>query len=223
MRNERPACEGASGLKDEDKARGIYVAIEGIDGSGKTAVARALNNTLALKGYTTAIVREPYSEEIRRILSLFPDLDPLVEAYLFAADRMLLHYTVLKPLLEKREIVISDRSYVASLVYQTVRGAPREAVEALNAHCIKPDVVFLLDLPVEVAVERLEKKRGRQLRHLERRELLPMLREGYLRLAREWADKIKIVDATRPVSEIVEAVVSEIEVMVRRAESPSVE
>ena len=208
-------------MKARDETRGVYVAIEGIDGSGKTVVAKALNNTLALRGYTTALVREPYSEELRRILALFPNLNPIVEAYLFAADRMLLHYTVLKALLEKREIVISDRSYIASLVYQTARGAPKEVVESLNAYCIKPDKVFLLDLPVEVAIKRLERKRGRQLKHLEKRELLPVLREGYLRLAKEWSGRIRVIDATKPVSEIVEVIAREVEEIVSKAKSPN--
>ncbi|MEM1620253.1 MAG: dTMP kinase, partial [Fervidicoccaceae archaeon] len=135
--------------------RALYVAIEGIDGAGKTTVAVEVYNRLVLSGVRCALVSEPYTDIVTRVFELLGRLDPLTEAYLFAADRVALHRGPLKRLLESREVVLSDRSYVASLAYQVVRGVPEELVESLNTPCSIPDRVYLLDVPVDVALSRL--------------------------------------------------------------------
>ncbi len=195
--------------------RGFYVALEGIDGSGKTTIAGLLREMLVSRGIECVVVREPWTPEAKKLLAESRDLNPLVEAYLFAADRLVLHARVIAGELEKGSLVIGDRSFIASLAYQVVRGVPEEIVESINAFALKPDITFLLDLPVERALERIKSKNTKQLEHLEKKELLEKIRDRYLLLARARKDlNIQVVDASKkPTSianEILERILEEL-------------
>ncbi len=193
------------------KRRGFYVALEGIDGSGKTTIAGLLREMLVSRGIKCIIVREPWTPEAKKLLAESRDLNPLVEAYLFAADRLVLHARVISKELEKGTLIIGDRSFIASLAYQVVRGVPEEIVESINAFALKPNIIFLLDLPVEEALERIKSKNSKQLEHLEKKELLEKIRERYLLLAQTRKDlNIQVVNATKDPTSIAKEILKRI-------------
>ena len=180
--------------------RGYYVVLEGIDGAGKTILSRMLCEELSNRGFKCRIVREPWTSEIKKLLSE-SNLNPIVEAYLFAADRLYMHQKVLSRYLEEELIVIGDRSFIASIAYQSSRGAPQELVESINSFAIKPDLVVLLDLPVDEALDRI-KDPGRQLRRLEEKSLLEKIRRKYLEIADSGLYNMRVVDASKSIDEV---------------------
>ncbi|HSG80090.1 MAG TPA: dTMP kinase, partial [Acidimicrobiia bacterium] len=142
---------------------GRYVAIEGVDGAGKTTVARHVVAALVTDGLDARFVREPggtpTGEAIRRVL-----LDrggvvaPWAEALLFAAGRSHLAAEVVGPALEAGAIVVSDRTVYSSLAYQGgARGLGIETVRAVNEAGLQgvwPDLVVLLDMEPAAALAR---------------------------------------------------------------------
>lgn len=192
---------------------GFYVAIEGIDGVGKTAVAERLVEELRKRGYDVVLVKEPYVKAIKEYLYKH-DVDPDAEAYLFAADRIILQTEVVVPALRQGKIVVSDRSLYASIAYQGARGLPREFVEALNKSFRPPDLVILLDAPVEVALERAKGPRTK----FRDPELLGRARKLFLELAESERGRFVVVDATKPLEEVVKEA---LEAVLERVPSPS--
>lgn len=184
---------------------GCYVAFEGIDGSGKTTQAIMLYEFLSRRGYDAVLVREPWVKAIKDFLYKH-DLDPDAEAYLFAADRIILQKEVVLPALEAGKVVVSDRSLFASLAYQVVRGLPEEFVLAVNRSIRLPDVVVLLDIPPEVALRRLE-VRGEKTR-FEDPELMSRVRERYLQLSKSYNSIFVVVDASKSVQEVHKEVIA---------------
>lgn len=188
---------------------GAYVAIEGIDGSGKTTITRLLVVEARSRGCRVAAVKEPYYSESKTLLEKASSADAIVEAYLFAADRMLMHKLVLIPLLKDNQLVVSDRSLIASLAYQVARGAPRALVSSLNYHALHPDRIYLLDLEPHKALARLEGRRDGDLRYLE--TLQARVREEYLRIARENPQRVRVIDADSPPEGILEEIVEDLD------------
>lgn len=184
---------------------GKYVAIEGIDGSGKTTLSGLICNEVKKSGKECDIVKEPYYEEIKSLLHKIPSMHPVAEAYLFAADRLIMHSEKLVHLLkdQKKRLILGDRSYLASIVYQSTRGAPFEIIMSLNSFAVQPDLVILLDVEPSIAWERLMKKGDRQLKHLEARENFEVLRKTYIELSQK-IDKppIEVIDASPPPEEV---------------------
>jgi len=178
---------------------GVYIVFEGIDGSGKTTQAVLLYEYIRRKGYDAVLVREPWVKAIKDFLYKH-DLDPDAEAYLFAADRIILQKEVILPSLEAGKIIISDRSLFASLAYQVARGLPEEFILAINRSIRFPDVVVLLDIPVEEAYRRL-KARGETTR-FEDPDFMVKVRERYLQLARDYEEVFIVIDGRKPVQEV---------------------
>ncbi len=141
---------------------GRYIAIEGVDGSGKSTVAEALQLRLEAKGERVVRVREPggtpVGEAVRELLLHSDSLDVWAEVMLFAAQRAELAKTVVRPEVDGGAWVISDRSYYSSIAYQgRARGLGEEVVRAINERGLEgivPDWVFVLDVEPTVALER---------------------------------------------------------------------
>ncbi len=185
--------------------RGLYIALEGPEGAGKTTQLRRLAARLRAAGLEVVEVREPggtaVGELLRGILEdpAHQTLTPEAEALLFAAARAQLLREVVRPALEQGRTVLSDRSVYASLAYQGfARGLGLEAVWSVNHLAtggLLPDLVILLDLPVEEGLRRdtrkasVEDRIGREDVTFHRR-----VREGYLSLSRE-NPRIRVVAA----------------------------
>ena len=186
--------------------RGFFITFEGTDGAGKTTQIRHLSAELRQAGYDICLTREPggthISEQIRDML-LNPDHSEMAattELLLYTASRAQHVSEVIKPALEAGKIVISSRFADAMVVYQGYgRGLDLERINRLNRIAtdgVTPDVTLVLDLPVEVGLQRVRKRRG-GLDRLEREkiEFHQRLRDGYRALAEQEPQRIKIIDA----------------------------
>jgi dTMP kinase len=194
-----------------------YLAVEGIDGAGKSTVARELADALRRQGHPVTAVREPggtpAGEAIRSIvLGRGFELDDWTEALLFAAARAQLAATVVAPALERGDLVVSDRCYYSSLAYQGAgRGLGVDVVRAVNEAGLRgvvPDVIVLLRLDAERGVAR-ESERDRI--SVAGVDLQRRVAAAYDAFAAAEPERFIVVDATHPVVEIVAEVVSALE------------
>ncbi|WKZ83605.1 MAG: dTMP kinase [Acidimicrobiia bacterium] len=194
-----------------------YLAIEGIDGAGKSTVARMVADALEERGHAVTLVREPggtpAGERIRDILlGSDSSLDDWTEALLFAAARAQLAADVVSPALQRGDLVVSDRSYHSSIAYQgAARGLGVEAVERVNRYALRgvvPDMVALLRLDPErgldreVAADRISS---------EGLDFQRRVAESYDRIAEAEPDRFLVVDASAPLHEVVERIVEAVE------------
>ncbi|MEM2282373.1 MAG: dTMP kinase [Candidatus Hadarchaeales archaeon] len=175
--------------------REIFVCLEGLDGCGKSTQSKAISRWLNSIGKKVLLTAEPTNGPVGRLLREMikgrVKFSPLTEAMLFAADRNQHLEEEVKPALADGKIVICERYIHSSLAYQPARGVPEEVVRELNKHFQRPDLVILLDIPVEVAMKRM---RGKKLDRFEAdREFQERVRENYLRLFRR--EGLPILDA----------------------------
>lgn len=187
---------------------GFFIAIEGIDGSGKTTHSKKLARWLNKHGVKSIYTREPTNGDIGRILKRMArkkNVDPRVEALLFAADRLEHLNKVIQPYVKKGYVVISDRYVYSSLAYQTVTTSDPEWVKEINKFAYKPDLTILLDLEPRIGLSRVRRNRTR----FEEESFLEKVRQEYLRLAGK--DELKIIDASKSIEEVFEKIVREVE------------
>ncbi|MCD6253062.1 MAG: dTMP kinase [Thermotogae bacterium] len=185
------------------KSKGKFITFEGIDGCGKSTQVQMLADHLKSTGYEVVVVREPggtqVGEAIRKIL-LSVELTPCIETelLLYLASRAQLSRQIILPALKEGKLVIADRYADSSTVYQGyVRGIGMEKVKELNAFAtsgLVPDITFILDIPVEVAVERMKRKSKDRLER-EGERFLERAREGYIRLANGEPERFFVIDA----------------------------
>jgi dTMP kinase len=141
---------------------GIFVVLEGVEGSGKSTQAKLLARWLSEAGVAHQVTREPggtpVGEEIRRVLLHGGDMPARTELLLYLAARAALVEQVVRPALEAGEVVIADRYELSTFAYQAHgRGLPLDAVRAANAIAIgglRPDLTIVLELPPEVGAAR---------------------------------------------------------------------
>ncbi len=199
---------------------GLFLTFEGGDGSGKSTQAVLLEEWLLSRGRTGVRTREPggtdVGNEIREIvLHRRGHIAPRAEALLYAADRAHHISTVVRPALERGEIVLQDRYLDSSVAYQGV-GRELEAGEIRElslwaAEGLLPDVTVLLDLDVAIGRGRLDESRTRFDRlEAEAAEFHGRVREAYLALAAAEPERFLVLDATRPVDDIAAAVRSRV-------------
>ncbi|MBO8183206.1 MAG: dTMP kinase [Archaeoglobus sp.] len=181
----------------------VLIAIEGIDGSGKTTVAEFLRDELEKLGYSVALLKEPTDSEWGRKLkkSYSSRLRPEEELELFLKDR---EYDVrenILPALKSGKIVIMDRYYLSTIAYQGALGFdPAKLKEKNEEIAPKPDLTFILDIPPEKAVSRV-KKRGDRPNDFEKLEYLKKVREIFLWCAKTIENAI-VIDASKELNEI---------------------
>ena len=193
-------------------SRGVFITLEGGDGSGKTTQAELLRAWLSGQGRTVLRTREPGGTEVgleirEIVLHHRGDISPRAEALLYAADRAHHVATVVRPALERGEVVIQDRYIDSSVAYQGVgRVLDPEAVRGLSEWAtegLAPDLTILLDLDADAARGRLDEARTRYDRlESEASEFHDRVRTAYLALAEAEPGRFLVVDAARPVDEI---------------------
>ncbi len=190
----------------------MLITFEGIDGSGKTTQSRRLFEFLKERGVKVHLFREPGGTEagdkIRELLMSF-ELDPKTELLLFEASRAEL-MKVVRPLLERGEVVILDRFTDSTLAYQGYgRGLDLDLIRRLNdlvTGGIKPEVTFLLDLEPSVALKRLKEKT-----RFDDPKLLERVRDGYREIAKAEPERVFLIDASRSEEEVFSDIVSFLE------------
>ncbi|ANJ27814.1 dTMP kinase [Agromyces aureus] len=192
--------------------RGVFITLEGGDGTGKTTQSELLAAWLGEQGRQVVRTREPggtdVGVEVREIvLHHRGDIAPRAEALLYAADRAHHVATLVRPALERGDVVIQDRYIDSSVAYQ---GAGRvldpEAVRGLSEWAtdgLQPDLTVLLDLDAASARARLDRARTRYDRlEAEASEFHDRVRAAFLALADREPDRFLVLDASAPVDEI---------------------
>lgn len=195
-------------------ANGIFITIEGPDGSGKTTIINMLAENLQKEGFEVMATREPggieIAEQIRQVI-LDRDntaMDPRTEALLYAAARRQHLAEKVKPALEKGKIILCDRFVDSSLAYQGyARGLGIDEVYSINEFAIEdmmPQLTLYFDLAPELGLERINKNKGREVNRLdlENLEFHQKVREGYMTLADRFADRIVKIDASRDLESV---------------------
>jgi len=217
------------------RERGLFLTLEGPEGSGKTTQGRLLGEDLRAGGHEVLSVREPGGTEIgERIRSLLLDpaygeMDPHTEMLLFAASRAQLVAEVIAPALVRGIVVVCDRFVDASLAYQGVgRGLGVEVVRAVNAAAtggLAPDLTLLLDVDPTEGLRRARRASGRPAAgawtggdRLERESLAfhQRVREGFLSLARNEPQRIRVIDARGSVADVRHAIRSALDSVLKR-------
>jgi len=189
--------------------RGILIVLEGGDGAGKTAQARILRSSLETKGYKVHPTAEPsrtaVGRLIRRNLLQTEKMLPEVEALLFAADRFLHLQSEIRPALAAGKVVVCDRYMYASFAYQGAQGVNLNWLREINRFAEKPDLAIYLDVPPEMGLKRIRRKKSL----LEKLQLQRQVREEYLKLVR--AGELVLVDSNQPIERVSEAILALVE------------
>lgn len=168
------------------KLKGVFICVEGIDGSGKTTQSRRLVKNLTRRGYDAVYTSEPskgvFGKMIRKhILQGNSRVPTVVEAVLFAADRVDHIEKKVKPFLTAGKIVICDRYVYSSIAYQGASSLNLRWIERINKHAIKPDLAIYIDVPPEIVINRIKRKKS----VMETMQTQRNVRKLYLRLVKE--------------------------------------
>lgn len=144
--------------------KGLFIVLEGGEGSGKTTISKKLQQVLEESGYNTLLTREPggdpVSEMIRNVIIHSDDIDPFTQLVLIAASRKRNIDLCIKPALEKNNIVICDRFGLSTIIYQgIVQGISlmniSKVFAATGVYLIKPDIEIVLDVDPKVGLNRV--------------------------------------------------------------------
>ncbi len=144
--------------------KGVFICIEGLDGCGKTTQAKLLVKELN-KSQNPLFTAEPSRGKIGnfiRKLCLYGEkrLSTVVEALLFAADRVEHVENEVLPALREGRVVISDRYIYSSLAYQGAAGLSLEWIKRVNKHALKPDLSVFIDVELKTVMKRLKVKKS---------------------------------------------------------------
>jgi dTMP kinase len=197
-------------------ASGLFLTFEGGDGSGKSTQSALLTEWLSQQGRTVVHAREPGGTELglelrEIILHRRGYIAPRAEALIYAADRAHNVATVVRPALERGDIVIQDRYLDSSVAYQgagrVLEPAEVRDVSLWATEHLLPDLTILLDLDIETGRARLDDARTRYDRlEAEAAEFHHRVREAYLALAAAEPDRFLVLDATEPVETLAERI-----------------
>lgn len=189
--------------------KGLFITFEGGDGCGKTTQIKLLDEYLREKGYKTLFTREPGSKglgiKLREILLNYDgEVSPTCESFLFLADRAQHVDCIIKPALEEGVIVLCDRHTDSTVAYQGYgRGLDLEQIHNLNniaTSGLKPDLTIVLDVDVETSQNRVGSEKDRM--ESAGIEFFERVRKGFLEIAKQEPERVKVVDSTQTIEEI---------------------
>lgn len=198
--------------------QGLFITFEGPDGCGKTTQMNLLAQYFEKKGKKVVLTREPggkgLGEKVREILLNYNgEVSDKCESFLFLADRAQNIDIIVKPAVEKGEIVLCDRHIDSTVAYQGYgRGLDINEINILNNLATggkKPDLTFVFDVDVETSMKRVGKEKDRM--ESAGIDFHNRVRNGYLELAKQEPTRIKVLDATKTIEEIHEKVIEIIE------------
>ena len=198
---------------------GYFITFEGSEGCGKTTQIEALAKAFNAMGKTAVVTREPggtlIGEKIRNLLqdpSYEKEISDMTELLLFSASRAELIASCIQPALDRGEIVICDRFYDSTYVYQGLgRAIDINTVKKLNritVGTLKPDLTILLDLDAATGIQRAKNRQSGELDRIENESLafFEAVRDGYLELAKEEPERFKVIDGQLSVDTIREII-----------------
>ena len=217
----------------ETPARGVFVTFEGGEGSGKSTQIKMLAGRLARDGIEAIVTREPggsLGAEILRHLILSgvgKMLGPEAETLLFAAARDDHVRAVIAPSLARGQWVLCDRFYDSTRAYQGQLGkvdrALMDSLQRVTIGELKPDVTFILDVPVEVGIGRADARRGNTAPDRFEGESIAFhqgLRDAYQAIAAAEPDRCVLIDADRDADSVAAAIWAALQA---RVMSPTIE
>ena len=196
--------------------RGLFITLEGVEGCGKTTQLRLLAEYLGRRECRVVTTREPggtpLAEALRGLL-LDPAtgaISPLSELMMYAAARAQHVHSVIRPALERGDVVLCDRFCDSTLAYQGGgRGLALDQIRTLNTLAtggLAPDCTLLLDLPVEDGLARSGKRGALDRIEGESADFHRRVRAAFLDIARAEPERITIIDASAPAEEVFKAV-----------------
>jgi dTMP kinase len=207
---------------------GLFVTLEGIEGSGKTTQAARLADQLRARGRSVLLTHEPGGSRAgEAIRAIFLDpavaLDVSAELLLVLADRAQHVREKLKPALARGEIVISDRYSDSTTAYQGYgRGFDLKLLADLNrlaSDGLSPDLTIVLDCPVETGLQRTQERAQGTTRRPDRfegeeKDFHNRVRQGFLMLAAENPERFTLVDSRRSADEVQREIASVVEKLI---------
>ncbi len=177
------------------------IVIEGIDGAGKTTIAKWLVEWFREKGLEALYTFEPTDSWFVDALKKYSDIRSAeLDALTYAADRIVHLRREVIPALENGVIVVMDRYYYSSMAYQGAQGAPVEWVREINRYALEPDIAVYIDVDPETGLSRLKKGVGRRFPEYEKVSLLKKVRSIYLDLVEK--GYLLMVDGRKSIDEV---------------------
>jgi len=200
-------------------AKGVFIVLDGLDGSGKSKMVKLLHDYLLESGkYNVLMTREPtdgrYGKEIRNILA--NESDPNINGKrmleLFIKDREDHLKNTIIPFLNKTNgkqanVVICDRYYYSTTAFQATQGLDIKMLIEINKGFLKPEIAFILDIKPEIALERINERKKEKFEKL---EFMNRLREKFFEMPKLLNDNIKIIDASKSAEEVFEDIKKEV-------------
>ena len=188
--------------------KGVFICVEGLDGSGKTTQAALLTEKLN-KNNNAVYTAEPSHGKIGTFIRescLYEEkrLPTAVEALLFAADRIEHVENEIKPALAEGKIVVCDRYVYSSLAYQGSAGLSLVWIQKINSYALKPDYAIFIDVPPERVLERLQRKKS----VMETLEIQRKVREIYMAFAKK--GELWLIDGNKERDEVANALYSKV-------------
>jgi dTMP kinase len=192
--------------------RGVFVTFEGCDGSGKSTQIHRVSKQLTAMGVDVCVTREPggtpFGEIVRSVLldPAGPDRTALAEVFMYSAARAEIVAEVIRPALERGEVVLAERFYDSTTVYQGYAGGiPISDIEAINrisTSGLAPDLTFVLDIhDPQVFHARLSPKKKDKIES-RADEYHLKVRQGYREIAARYPERTRLIDASLPVEEV---------------------
>jgi dTMP kinase len=202
--------------------KGLFITFEGLDGSGKTTQIKLLYDYLKERGLDVITAVEPGGTEIgRKIRKILLDKDNhemsyKTETFLFLASRAELVLKVISPALSKGRIVICDRFFDSTIVYQGIaRGLGMDRILDMSLWAtggIVPDITFLLSVKADKGKKRMDRaSKERDRMELEKDNFRKNVYQGYLSIAKRYKDRFVVIDGEKDIEEIFEEVKRRVE------------
>ncbi len=198
--------------------KGLFITFEGADGCGKTTQLNLLADYLRKKGHDVIITREPgakgLGERIREILLNYDgEVSDRCESFLFLADRAQHIDMIVNPAVGAGKIVLCDRHTDSSVAYQGYgRRLPVDRIKKLNDIAVNgriPDLTLVFDIDIETSMSRVGSEKDRM--ESAGMDFFNRVRNGYLEIARQEPQRVKVIDASRSIEQIHNDVVQVVE------------
>jgi len=203
------ALRGELGSITNPTPSGIFIAFEGGEGSGKSTQAKLLKGWFEEEGQVVTLTREPggstLGNDLRKILlaNETGDISPRAEALLYAADRAHHVYSVIRPALDRGEVVITDRYFDSSIAYQgagrTLSSNEVARISRWATESLYPTLTIILDQPADIGLQR---KDNADRLESESIEFHNRVRQEYLQLTALDPDRYLVLDARKPIESI---------------------
>jgi dTMP kinase len=205
----KSALQGELGSITGAPTQGIFIAFEGGEGTGKSTQSKLLAEWLEQEGESVVLTREPggtgLGKDLRKILLGHETgaISPRAEALLYAADRAHHVYSVIRPALDREDVVITDRYFDSSAAYQgagrILNPAEVARISRWATESLYPTLTILIDVPAEIGLGRLQ---SRDRLEAESNDFHERVRQEYLQIAMMDPERYFVVDGTQPVSDI---------------------